>query len=724
LRRIAEPGHTRLPDWRGWSVLGFWRAFETVFVAEQHRWVLWLPVGIAVGIAIYFALSFEPALPLTIIVAGSALCAMIGASFDLHPFAKAALGLLAAACIGFTAAKIRTETVAAPITMHKLGPMGIDGRVEIVELRDKGARVTLGELRGERFEEDVPAHVRVTFKTQSDALQPGRWAHATVVLMPPPAPAAPGDYDFGRRAYFEGLGAVGYAFGDAKAIVPLRNATWFENAGARLERLRNAMTARIRAVLPGADGAIAAALITGDQGRVDPSDVSAYRDSGLTHVLSISGLHLALAGGIFFWVIRAFFALFPAIALNYPIKKWAAVGALGGATFYLLISGCEAPAVRSWIMLAMMFVAILVDRPAITMRTVALAAGVILLFSPESLVAPGFEMSFAAVIGLVAFGEWEASRMPDDVDSPRTIFSRVRRYFGGIAVASIVAGLATAPFVIFHFDRSAQYGIVSNLLSLPIAGFVIMPAATAAMVLMPLGLEHVPLLVMGKGVAMMSAVAHWTASLPGAASVLPAWPMAALLFVVFGGLWIALWREQWRWLGMVPIAIGVVVAISAKAPDLLVGRDGTTVAVRLRNGSLGFVAEPKDEFAAQAWLKRDGDERVPEDAIAARRDGVKCDAFGCTAVAANGTLIAVSLRRDALAEDCARAAIVVSAEPTRGTCKGPELVIDRFNVLDNGAYAVWVGKGLRVETVQDERGDRPWSQPPRFVRYRRFNTGG
>lgn len=685
-------------------------AIEAAAIAEQHRWALWLPVGLAAGIGAYFTLGFEPTIASTVIVAGSAACAVIATRFNLHPLVRAVFGIVAAMCLGFTVAKIRTESVSAPIVTHKTGPTWIDGRIETVELRDNGVRIVLGELRASRFGGAVPSRVRVTMRSQTVPLSPGQWVHVTAVLMPPPEPAAPGDYDFGRRAFFEGLGGVGYTFGEATPIAPLRDATWIENWNARLERLRNALTARIRAVLPDSDGAIAAALITGDRSGVDPSDTQAYRDSGLTHVLSISGLHLALAGGIFFWVIRALFAAVPAIALNYPIKKWAAVGALAGAGFYLLISGCEAPAVRSYVMLAMMFTAVLVDRPAITMRAVALAAALILLFAPENLISPGFEMSFAAVICLVAYGEWEASRPRAD-DVPRGWFMRSWRYVAGIATASIVAGLATAPFAIFHFDRSAQYGIVSNLLSMPIAGFVIMPAATAAMVLMPFGLERWPLVVMGKGVAMMSWVAHWTASFPGAASVLPAWPIAALLVVVFGGLWIALWRARWRWLGLGAIATGIVVALLTQPPDLLVGRDGTTVAFRTRDGRLVFPVFPKDKFAAQAWLKRDGDERLPQDAIATRRDGVNCDGWGCTARAANGSLTVLTLRAEGLKEDCAAAAVLVSAVSAHGRCTGPHLLIDRSDVLRNGAYAVWPDGSLR--TVQSERGDRPWSQPPR-----------
>jgi len=686
-----------------------WRRIEAAALSEQPRWALWLPVGLAGGIGLYFGLAMEPAIPATIAVAALALFGIVTARSARNPFLRALLALLAAVAIGFCAAKMRTQTVAAPVVPHRIGPVHLAGRVETVEYRDNGVRIRLGELQAKRFPGPLPAHVRVTMRSQLQSLSPGEWVRVTAVLMPPPEPAQPGDYDFGRRAWFEQLGGVGYTYGDAVPIAALRDPTFLEALNARLERLRNAMTARIRSALPGSQGAIAAALITGDRSGVDPSDTQAYRDSGLTHVLSISGLHLALAGGIFFWLVRALLAAIPAIALRYPIKKWAAVAALAGAGFYLLISGCESPAVRSYIMLAMMFLAVLFDRPAITMRAIALAAALILLFSPEQVVSPGFEMSFAAVICLVAYGEWEASRRPKD-DVPPGWLRRGWRYIAGIATASIVAGLATAPFAIFHFDRSAQYGIVSNLLSMPIAGFVIMPAATAAMILMPFGLERLPLIVMGKGVEMMSWVAHWTAGFPGATSVLPSWPVAALLLVVFGGLWIALWQTRWRWLGIVPIAAGLALVFVTAPPDLLIGRDGVTIALRAKNGSLAFAGSMKDDYAAQQWLKRDGDERLPAEALARREDGIACDALGCFTTI-DGFKVAVTRRSEALAEDCARADVLVASVAAHGRCQGPRLVIDTSDVQRDGAYAVWLRGSIRVKTAQGERGVRPWSRP-------------
>ena len=206
---------------------------------------------------------------------------------------------------------------------------------------------------------------------------------------------------------------------------------------------------------------------------------------------------------------------------------------------------------------------------------------------------------------------------------------------------------------------------------------------------------------------------------------MPAWPIAALVLLSLGGLWTLIWRHGWRWLGLVPMAAGVAVAMTNPSPDLLVARDSMTVAVRGSDGLLRFVRPARDDYSAGEWLKRDGDKRDADAAVATPNDGVRCDAYGCIAKARDGTLIAVPARIDALAEDCAEARIVVSAEPARRFCNGPQLVIDRIDIARAGGYAVWLGEPLRVETVEGERGRRPWSaQPPTRFKRRSSNTGG
>jgi competence protein ComEC len=367
-------------------------------------------------------------------------------------------------------------------------------------------------------------------------------------------------------------------------------------------------------------------------------------------------------------------------------------------------------------MLTVMLVAILFDRPAISMRSVGLAATIILLLRPESILEPGFQMSFAAVVGLVAVAEWERSRRRSENTLP---LPSVRHYMRGIATTSFVGSVATAPYAAFHFDRATHYAVLGNLLAMPIMAFLTMPAAALAIFLMPFGLDEYPLRVMGFGIEAMLLVGRWVSHLPGSVSLVSAWPMPGLVCLTLGGLWVALWRGYWRWLGLAPAAVAAWLIIASKPPDVLVARDGLTVAFRAADGHLRLLRSPADKYSAQEWLKRDGDSRTVPQALATRGDGVSCDSYGCIAHW-NGMLIAAAMKADALPEDCAAAEIVISVIPTRRRCTGPSLVIDRFDVARNGAYAVWLTNGIAVDTAQNVRGARPWSLPPPRRQYRRM----
>ena len=692
------------------------------FLAERERWALWLPTALAGGIALYFALPFEPAYALAMgLGIGGVLAAIAAASSRETPL-RLLLALFAATSIGFAAAKIRTEHVAAPTLSHRLGPVSVDGRVEDAQVHGKGMRVTLTVAHIDRLAR-APRQVRVTIKKGGESLQPGDWVRVKAVLLPPPQPTLPGAYDFARAAYYEEIGAVGYTYGGPAPIAAPRALTWPEQLRLGVEHLRWRMTQRIHSVLPGSTGSIAAALITGDRGGISEEDDQSLRDAGLAHVLAIAGLHMALVGLGLFWAVRAVLALIPRIALIYPIKKWAALAALGGAVFYLIISGGAPATLRAFIMLATMLTAILFDRPALSMRALALAATIILVLEPECLIGPSFQMSFAAVAGLIAVAEWEQARSAQRTDYAALPLPGVRRYLRGIATTSLVGSIATMPYAAFHFDRATHYAVLGNLGAMPIMGFVVMPCAALAVILMPFGLDAAPLHVMGWGIDAMLAVGHWVSHLPGAVSVVAAWPVSALLLLSFGGLWTALWRGSWRWLGLIPALAGVAIVFLVKPPDILISRDAGTVALRTSDGMLKLLDAPSDEYSAADWLKRDGDARTADAAVATRKDGVACDAMGCVGRAPNGMVLATPTRADALADDCALAAIVISQVPTRHHCTGPKLVVDRFDVARNGAYAIWLGEGMRVQTVKNERGDRPWSQSPRRHR-NNFNSGG
>jgi competence protein ComEC len=519
----------------------------------------------------------------------------------------------------------------------------------------------------------------------------------TARLDTPPAPSEPGANDLGRSLYFQSIGAVGFAYGKARVIVPAREPSLSQRIGAAVEDMRLVMTRRIQAALPGSTGGIASALITGERGGISDEDEDALRDAGLAHVLAIAGLHMALVGGGIFWLLRAVLAAIPALALNYPIKKWAAAGALAAGSFYLVASGAAPSSVRAFVMLACVMAAVLLDRPALSMRSLALAAAILLLLKPEAIAEPGFQMSFAAVAGLVAVAEWEMRR---ERTTPR---GALYRYAHGIVMTSLVGSLATLPFALFHFERATHYAVLGNLIAMPVMGFWVMPAAALSVALMPLGLEGMPLHLLGQGIAVMVAMGRWVSGLPGAVSMAPAMPLSALVLISLGGLWLAIWRTRWRWWGMVPVAAGAVLAWFAPLPDMLVAPDGATVALRGPDGRLHFLRKARDKYAARDWLRRDGDARDIDDAMGL--PGLKCDGLGCVV---NGKLvIAASLRPEAFLEDCVRARVVVSV--AAGDCKGPAVAIDGAAAEKGQGWRIRLTPTPEAISVRSYRGQRPWA---------------
>jgi competence protein ComEC len=660
--------------------------------AEPGRWPLWLPVALGAGAGGYFALAREPAPVWGWAALGGGLALAAAAAVIIR--ARVVLALAAALLLGFGLAKVREMRVATPLLDHSV-IAHLTGRVVSVEPHGAGQRLVLDEVRSGAFAGRAPRRVRLALRGR---VQPGDWLSLTARLAPPPAPVEPGAGDFGRSLFFRSIGAVGFVYGRARGIVPARAPDISQRLSQRVESLRARLTARIQAALPGSTGGIAAALITGARGGIADEDEAALRDAGLAHVLAIAGLHMALVGGGIFWFLRAWLAAIPALALNYPIKKWAAAAALAASAFYLVISGAAAPAVRAFVMLAMVMLAVLLDRPALSMRALALAAAILLVARPESITEPGFQMSFAAVAALVAVAEWERSRARG---VPRSV---PRRYIQGIVVVSLVGSLATWPFALFHFDRAAHYAVLGNLLAMPLMGFWIMPAAALSVVLMPFGLDGPALHLLGTGISAMLAVGRLVSGLPGAVSLSPAMPPAALLLITVGGLWLAIWRSAKRWLGLAPLLVGAGLACWAPLPDMLVAPDGQTVAVRGFDGRLHFLRPPADKFIARAWLQRDGDGRDLAQAVG--MDGAACDGLGC-AVKRKDMTIAASLRAEALADDCDKAQVVASAVAVRH-CNGPDLVIDRDRANEGQGWQVSLSSPPRARSVRAWRGQRPW----------------
>jgi competence protein ComEC len=675
--------------------------------AEQEHWFLWLPVLFGSGVALYFALPAEPPTLVALMPAVAALALhLAGPRSGLGGLFTAAL---LAASLGAAAAKLRTEAVRAPVLQSQTRPLDVYGHLELIEPRaGKGQRLTIRVTALEKHAAHArPVRVRVVTRAENRALKPGDAVRLKATLNPPPGPSLPGDYDFARSAWFKSLGAVGYADAAAEIDANAPGPPFALRISAAVARVRQAIGQRILAALPGQTGAIANALITGERGGISEATNQAFRDSGLFHILSISGLHMVIMAGAVFLCIRVVLAAIPAVALRYPIKKWAAAGAKVGAFCYLMISGAEFATVRSYIMISIMFLAVLLDRPALALRNVALAALAILLVWPESLFDAGFQMSFAAVVALVSAYEWLRLRDAAQLGPLRRgVFASVLLFLAGILTSTLVAGLAVAPFGVHHFHNTQQFAMLANLMAIPICNFVVMPAALAALVAMPFGLEAAPLRVMGLGIDAMVWCAHAVASLPGAVGRVPAIPTHAFALIVVGGLWCALWGTRWRLLGVMPIALGLMLAPTAQRPDVLVGRGAALVAVRGPDGKLSALAGRGSAFELARWLEHDGDGRPA--AEAGRGAAFRCDGRGCTAQV-KGLRVAIANSGAALRDDCSLAAILVLKFPKPKGCRPSGPVIDVDDVRARGAHALTIeGSQVRVETVADRRGDRPW----------------
>lgn len=676
---------------------------------ERGRWALWLPVALGAGVALYFALPSEPAAwPAIQIVAISATSMVALRRFD---GARAGLTAILLLSLGFSAAKLRSDWVAAPILAREIGPVLVTGTIEEIEPLPQGVRLRLTKLAVERLTGSPPEAVRISVRRMTEPLQVGDRVSARAILTPPAAPPAPGAYDFQRDAWFKGLGGVGYAV-SSPVVVARDDGSGFQNA---IQILRQRATSRLVDGSP--EGAMAAALLTGEQSGISPDTLQAMRDSGLAHLLSISGLHLVLVVALLLGGFRLLLALIEPVALRYPIKKWAALLALLGAFFYLLLAGSPIPAQRAFIMAAVALLAILFDRNPLSMRTVALAAAVILLLAPESLLSASFHMSFAAVVALIAAWEWLQPalarwRSAHPMLEP-SLLNRVGFYLAGVIATTLIAGTASGLFGLYHFNRVALYGTVANMLAVPITGFWVMPWGLLAMVLMPVGLEDLALEPMRWGLAAIIWVAKLVASWPGSSPVLPALPAYALPLMTLGGLWLCLWQRPWRMLGVVPLAIALLSFAWHSSPDILVSEDAEAVAVRDASGALMLSQSAADKFRRETWTRRAGQDQAaawPAAGHASPDGTLRCDALGCV-LKRHRQQVTIALTAQALAEDCRQPGVLVSLEPARRACRRGADLVDFFDLRGAGAHAIWLtANGSRIRTVRDDQGERPWSR--------------
>jgi competence protein ComEC len=693
----------------GAALLQTWAAAEVA----PGRLMPWLPVGFGAGIAVYFTAEQEPALSAALAL--PAIFVLVAFLTRRHAIAFPVLLVLSAVAAGFATATVTSARLGHPVLQAAAFDVTVSGWIEVREERERSDRVAIRvhRIEGRRLDEKLE-RVRVSVRKET-APAVGTFVELRARLNPPLDPLRPGGYDFARDLYFQGIGATGFALGSIKTAAPPGSPSRWLDYAATLDRLRSGLDARIRASLSGDAGAIASALITGKRDAITAPVNDAMYISGLGHVLSISGYHMVIVTFVVFATLRAGLALAPGLAARRPIKKWSAFAALVAAAFYLVLSGAEVATQRAFIMTAIVLVGVMVDRPALTLRNLALAALGVLLLAPAALVHPSFQMSFAATLALVAVYERGLPWMRPGAET--RLAARIALWGGreiaALLLASVVAGFATTLYAAYHFHRLAPFGVVANLLAMPVVSLVVMPAGLLALLALPFGLDGPLWRLMGLGVDWMIAVSQWVANLPGSVGRISAFGTGPLLLATVGLLLVCLLRTPLRLTGGI-VALGAVLwAVQTPQPDILVADHGRAVAVRQPDGRLTVMNTSRDRFAVRDWLAADGDARAPDDTNL--RAGFLCDQAGCIARLKDGARVSLVQTAEAFEEDCERATVLVTARLAPPYCGAR--VFDRTTLRPSGAIALYrTEKGFASVPVRPAGYDRPWARAPAGAR--------
>lgn len=675
--------------------------------SERDRFVLWAPVLLAIGIGLYFGLEHEPPMRLMLAVFGLLILCL----YFRHPVARLVWVAATLIAIGFTSASLQTRFADAPMLYKTLYHREVQGTIDDMEFRQNGQKIILSDVTIEGVRpRTTPARISVTLRKTLPDLAVGDRVRLRAMLFPPPTPVMPGGYDYARGFFYDRIGAVGFSPKPPEIIEKGEPKGWER----WLNQLRLALAQRIRAQMGEESGPVAAALMVGEESGVSEEVKDAMRDAGIYHVLSISGLHMSLAVGLVYFTTRFLLSLYMPFALRLPVKKIAASVGLLSAFCYLLLAGYPVPAVRSFIMVACVMVAVLLDRRGISLYSLAWAAILILVFHPESLVGASFQLSFAATLAIVALYE----RYADWFHAPGHGWRRrLGAYVIGLMATSLVASLATSPLVIYHFNRFTLWGIAANTLMMPLASFWIMPSAVLAFLLMPFGLEGPMLGIMDRGVVWMIEGARWVAAHPFADFALPSPTFGGFLLTVFGGLWLCLWQQRWRFFGIPAAIIGMMTVFLYQPYDLLISDDASKIAYRREDGEMVFIRGKPDGFDGEIWLRAHGLKTgfTLKDTEGSPGAPV-CDAVHCSLTLA-GKKIMVAKKKDSAGLCAGKPDMLITPGwlADGPSCAQVRWLIDQRFLAAAGAVGVRFSEGeAQIVTANDARGYRPWVARPRF----------
>lgn len=725
-------------------------------IAKGTGFVL-VPVFFGGGALAYWALPVEPALH-NIALAWLAVAALLMACVRLSAVAPVRVALIASVLVltGMGAAQWRTHMVATPMVGDAVTTI-ITGRIVSVETRpDSSAGLTIDLLSTARPTLSyAPDRVRLTVRKPLEGARAGAIVEGRASLRAASGPFRPGGFDFAFHAYFQRIGAYGFFLG-VPTIIEGPAPGWADSAANLVANARQWLGKRVRANDEGSpQAAVSAALITGEKTPIPEPDAEVLRLSGLAHILSISGLHMALVAGTVMGALRAMAALAPGLAARRPVKKYAAAIALVTVAGYLFIAGASVATQRSFLMLGIMLGAVLMDRAAVTMRNLALAALIVMVIAPETIAGPSFQMSFAATASLIAlYSVWSGQRFHHDPQHTGGALVAGARHAGGYVLAlgmtSLVAGAATGLYAVYHFHRIATLGLIANLLAVPIVSIVTMPLAIIGVLAIPFGVDGFVFAAMIASVDAVMVIAQKVVSLsPGA--IIGVVPLSSLLLGTLALLCLTLLRSHLRWVGVPVILMALVTFQRQDVPIALISEDARQIGlIRAEQGMRrmavnrarpnGFTMEQwQPAFKIEALIKP---EKIVTIDMPPTQDAFACDERQCISrlglspkqAAIDGkipgpdpppqTIAYLEKRplradRDAWAALCARHAVIVHAyAPSRPQCGDGTLEVTAQTLALKGAAALYRDPQTGALSLRHAIDGhlRPWHHQRQFSR--------
>ncbi len=674
----------------------------------QANLFLCSPIFLGTGIAIYFSLSFEPNLFVVGLAAFIAFLAFLLSYLQRHTFSNTYLFLYFLALLigGVFLGTFRTASLNTVMLDQDYKSVQITGQiVEIEEGQEKrGKKILISPSEIDGLEEkQIPKFIRLTL-LKADALSLGDVISVRTSLNAPSLPVLPGGYSFRRKSYFDNIGAIGFSFSQPEIIE--KNVQ--RNFLSYLQEKRTFLSKTVRKYLDEKTAPVASALLTGQRKSISEDDWDNLRQSGLAHMLAISGLHVGLFAGTVFFFLRLLMALYPPLVLNFPIKKIAAVFAIAAAGFYTIFVGASVPAVRALIMAGLVFTAIIFDRSPLSLRLVSVAALLVLIFKPESLVSISFQMSFAAVTALVLFYDSLRPRMRQWY-SHASFIRKFGLYVAGVCATTVVATIATAPFGLYHFQTLPVYGLIANVVAVPVLSFIVMPAAVLTFAFSIINLEFIPLNIMSKGVEFILWVAKEVAGFPNSVFHISAMGVASLFGLIFAVVIVFAVKNIYKLWSLAFMAGAIFLAFLYPKPDILLSSNGKLLGV-YNEGSFVVSDKRSERFTRELWsqalnIRGDDIAKFPKTGC---YKNICCDSDACSI----DDKIVYLKNRYPVSEFCQDdGTIIISKGFSLGSYKSCKAtIIDRHLLKEQGAYAFYkIKEGYGMQSVKDVEGNRPWS---------------